>query len=115
MVDCCLYSSYLFKENDNFCLLFSDVSRLKTNIIQEFKESTYALCAHHCAAHRFCVATNYKRNDRKGPNCQLTNTTKPKFEENAEKKDKIWVFQKVNADRSMLVSIFIKRFGSVML
>ena len=86
-------------------LLISDVPRLKTNIIAEFTESIYALCAHHCAAHRFCVATNYKRNDGKEPNCQLTNTTKPKFEENAEKKDKIWTFQKVTVDRSMLVSI----------
>ena len=38
------------------------------------------------------------------PNCQLTNTTKHKFDENAETKDKVWTFRKVNADRSLLVS-----------
>ena len=90
----------------NNYLLISDVPRLKTNIIAEFTEPIYALCAHHCTVHRFCAATNYKKYvDGKGPNCQLTNTTKPKFDENAEKKAKIWTLRKVNSDRSMLVSI----------
>ena len=72
----------------------------------EFMESIYALCAHQCAAHRFCVAINYKKYvDEKTPNCQLTNTTKPMFDQNVEQKNKIWTFQKINVDRSMLVRI----------
>ena len=69
-------------------------------------ESTHPLCLHHCALHRFCIAINYKKHvDEKRPNCQLTNTTKPKFEENAQEKDKIWTFQKVVVDRRELVGI----------
>ena len=89
-----------------YLISISGVSRLKTNIRAEFMESIYALCAHQCAAHRFCVAINYKKYvDEKTPNCQLTNTTKPMFEQNVEQKNKIWTFQKINVDRSMLVRI----------
>ena len=81
---------------------------IKTNIIAEFMESIHLLCVHHCALHRFCIAINYKKHiyvDEKRPNCQLTNTTKPNFEENAQEKDKIWTFQKVVVDRRELVGI----------
>ena len=64
------------------------------------------LCVHHCAVHRFCVAINYKEKlEENTPNCQLTNTTIQKFDENASKKDNVWTFRKVDADRSLVVSI----------
>ena len=81
------------------------MSRLNINIIDENRQTDYKMCGHHCAVHRFCVAINYKENvTGNETNCQLTNTTNPKFEENAEKKDKVWTFRKVKADKSMLVS-----------
>ena len=54
--------------------------RIKTNIIAEYTESVYTLCGLHCAANRFCAAINFKEKvTGKEQNCQLTNTTQPKF------------------------------------
>ena len=97
--------------NDCICLnkliISLDVSSLKTNIIAQFTEPVYTLCAHQCAVHRFCVAINYKEKlGENEPNCQLTNTTKHKFDENTKKKDRVWTFRKVNVDRSLLVGRF---------
>jgi hypothetical protein len=90
----------------NKLIIFEGVSRLTTNIIAEFTEPNFILCVHHCAVHRFCVAINYKKKvEENKPNCQLTNTTKQKFDENASKKDKVWTFRKVDADKSLLVSV----------
>ena len=81
------------------------MSRLNIHIIEERTQPVYTLCGHLCVVHRFCVAINYKENvNGNEPNCQLTNTTKHKFDENAETEDKVWTFRKVNADRSLLVS-----------
>ena len=81
------------------------MSRLNIHIIEESTQPVYTLCGHLCVAHRFCVAINYKEKvNSNEANCQLTNTTKHKFEENAKAKDKLWSFRKVNADRSLLVS-----------
>ena len=82
-----------------------DVSRLNIHIIEESTQPVYTLCGHLCVVHRFCVAINYKEKvNGNGPNCQLTNTTEHKFDENATAKDKVWTFRKVNADRSLLVN-----------
>ena len=65
-------------------------------------------CAIHCADHRFCVAINYKeKTDRNEPNCQLTNTTEQKFDNNASKTKRVWIFMKFNVDRNQAVSIYI--------
>ena len=81
------------------------MSRLNIHIIEESTQPVYTLCGHLCVVHRFCVAINYKEKvNGNEPNCQLTNTTKHKFDENAETEDKVWTFRKVNADRSLLVS-----------
>ena len=91
-----------FKTNNSIL----DVSRLNIHIIEESTQPVYTLCGHLCVVHRFCVAINYKEKvNGNEPNCQLTNTTKHKFDENATAKDKVWTFRKVNADRSLLVSI----------
>ena len=84
---------------------FLDVSRLKTNIMGEFKEIDYHYCGLSCAETRFCVAINYK--DRVGdePNCQLTNTTENQFDKNASEKEKVWTFRRVNVDRNPAVNI----------
>ena len=92
--------------NTNTCNSILDVSRLNIHIIEESSQPVYTLCGHLCVVHRFCVAINYKEKvNSNEPNCQLTNTTKHKFDENAKTKDKLWTFRKVNADRSLLVSI----------
>ena len=81
------------------------MSRLNINILEESTQPVYTLCGHLCVVHRFCVAINYKEKvNGNEPNCQLTNTTKHKFNENAKTEDKFWTFRKVNADRSLLVS-----------
>ena len=81
------------------------MSRLSVNIIDESTQPVYQLCGHLCAAHRFCVAVNYKEIvSGNEPNCQLTNTTEQEFNENGKTKDKVWTFQEVDADRSLLVS-----------
>ena len=81
------------------------MSRLNIHVIEESIQPVYTLCGHLCVVHRFCVAINYKEKvNGNEPNCQLTNTTKHKFEENAKAKDKLWSFRKVNADRGLLVS-----------
>ena len=91
--------------NTNTCKSILDVSRLNIHIIEESSQPVYTLCGHLCVVHRFCVAINYKEKvNGNEPNCQLTNTTKHKFDENAKTKDKVWTFRKVNADRSLLVS-----------
>lgn len=83
-----------------------DVSALKTNVIAESTEHVYTTCAASCAVHRFCTGINYKENAKENEmNCQLTNTTQHKFDENASKKDRVWTFRKVNVVRSLLVSI----------
>ena len=74
--------------------------------MDEYTDSSLALCAHHCVVRRFCVAVNYRTNvRRKEPNCQLTNTTKQNFEENASQMDRDWTFRKVNLNQTQLVSI----------
>ena len=81
------------------------MSRLNIHIIEESTQPVYTLCVHLCIVHRFCVAINYKEKiNGSEPNCQLTNTTKHKFDENAKKEDMVWTFRKVNADRTLLVS-----------
>ena len=79
--------------------------RLNIHIIKESTQPVYTLCGHLCVVHRFCVAINYKEKvNGNEPNCQLTNTTKHKFDENAKTEDNVWIFRKVNADRTLLVS-----------
>ena len=61
-------------------------------------------CAIHCADHRFCAAINYKeKTDGIEPNCQLTNTTEQKFDNNASKTKRVWTFMKFNVDRNQAV------------
>ena len=88
-------------------LCFTDVPRIKTNIIAEYTESVYTLCGLRCAANRFCAAINFKEKVvGKEHNCQLTNTIQPKFaDENSSEKKKVWTFRRVNVDRSMMVSL----------
>jgi hypothetical protein len=82
------------------------VTRIKTNIIAEYTESVYTLCGLHCAASRFCAAMNFKEKvEGNEHNCQLTNTTQPKFNEHRSEEEKIWTFRRVDVDRSMMVSI----------
>ena len=70
----------------------------------------YKICALRCAERRFCVAINYKNNvENNEASCQLTNTTEPKFEENAGAEDTGWRFRKVSLDRSQLVRFCSKR------
>ena len=90
-----------FKTNNSIL----DVSRLNFHIIEESTQPVYTLCGHLCAVHRFCVAINYKEKvNGNEPNCQLTNTTEHKFDENATANNNVWTFRKVNAERSLLVS-----------
>ena len=77
-----------------------------TNIIAELTEQDHMGCVLECAVHRFCVAINYREKvEGNEPNCQLTNTTEPTFDDNASGEDRVWTFQKVNVDRSQVVSI----------
>ena len=81
------------------------MSRLNINTIDESKQMGYKICGHYCAAHRFCVAINYKENVMGNEtNCQLTNTTNHTFNDKAKKEEKIWTFRKVKADRRIMVS-----------
>ena len=81
---------------------------LKTNIIDKFREQTYEFCGLKCAENRFCVAMNYKEKAESNEwNCQLTNTTEQNFDNNAEKKERVWTFIKFNVDRSQAVSKYI--------
>ncbi|CAB4041121.1 Hypothetical predicted protein, partial [Paramuricea clavata] len=79
------------------------VPRIKTNIIAEYTESVYKLCGLRCAGNRFCAAINFKDGvEEKEHNCQLTNTTQPKFDENSRGKEKVWTLRSVDVDRSMM-------------
>ena len=40
-------------------------------------------------------------------NCQLTNTTEQKFDNSVSKRERVWMFIKVNVDRSQVVSKYI--------
>ena len=72
----------------------------------ECRENDYTLCALRCAQTRFCAAINYKDGaEGNENNCQLTNTTKPKFDKNASAKEKVWTFRKINVDRRLAVNI----------
>ncbi len=74
--------------------------------MQEYKERAYALCGLRCAQTRFCAAINYKDNvERNEMNCQLTNTTEDKFDENASQKEKVWTFRRVRVDKRLMVKI----------
>ena len=71
----------------------------------EYKGNFYTLCVLHCAETRFCVAINFKEKVEENEiNCQLTNTTEPKFDENASEKEKVWTFRRINVDRSLAVN-----------
>jgi hypothetical protein len=85
---------------------FAGVSKLRTHVMTECRENDYTLCALRCAETRFCAAINYKDGAEENENnCQLTNTTKQKFDENASAKEKVWTFRKINVDRSLAVNI----------
>ena len=89
----------------------SDVPKLKTNIMEEITETVgdYKICALRCAERRFCVAINYNNKVEAGEvNCQLTNTTEPKFEEIAAEEKTAWTFRKISLDRSQLVKFYYK-------
>ncbi len=86
-----------------FC--FSDVPRLKTNIMHEYTERDYTLCGLRCAETRFCAAINYKdKVERNEINCQLTNTTEHIFDGNNGEKEKVWTFRRVHVDRRLMVN-----------
>ena len=71
----------------------------------EYKENIYIFCVLHCAETRFCVAINYKEKAEEDErNCQLTNTTEQKFDENASEKEKVWTFRRIDVDRSQAVN-----------
>ena len=85
------------------------MSKLKANIMDEITVDDYKICALRCAERRFCVAINYKNKvEGSEVNCQLTNTTEPKFEKNANEEKKVWTFRKVSLDRSQLVTFYYK-------
>ena len=85
---------------------FAGVSRITKHIMGEFRENLYDFCKHRCAETRFCAAINYKDGAEGNEiNCQLTNTTKQKFDENASAKEKVWTFRRINVDRSLAVNI----------
>jgi hypothetical protein len=74
----------------------------------EFTGTFYTLCVLHCAERRFCTAINYKDStEGNEPNCQLTNTTKHKFDETASEKEKTWTFRKIDIDRTPMVNIYL--------
>ncbi len=74
--------------------------------MHEYTERVYTLCGLHCAETRFCAAINYKEKvEGNEKNCQLTNTTEHKFDENASEKEKFWTFRRVRVDRSIMVNI----------
>jgi hypothetical protein len=61
------------------------------------REPTYEVCGLNCAENRFCVAFNYKEQSEGNEwNCQLTNTTQDKFNNNASEKKRVWTFIKDN-------------------
>ena len=84
------------------------MTSLKTNIIAQFREPTYEVCGLNCAEHRFCIAFNYnEKSEGNEWNCQLTNTTQHKFDNNASKNERVWTFIKDNVDRRQVVSNYI--------
>ena len=84
------------------------MTSLKTNIIVQLREPTYEVCGLNCAENRFCVAFNYKEKSEGNEwNCQLTNTTQHKFDNNASEKKRVWTFIKDNVDRSQVVRNYI--------
>ncbi|XP_028411633.1 uncharacterized protein LOC114534395 [Dendronephthya gigantea] len=98
---CILLQFFLFIASENPAM-FQGVSRIKENVIAQFSESNSIFCELQCAVHRFCVAYNYKKKvDEKELNCQLTNTTEHKFDEDkVAKEEQEWTFYEINVDRS---------------
>ncbi len=74
--------------------------------MHESTKGVYTHCGLRCAETRFCAAINYKDkvkgNER---NCQLTNTTEHKFDENASQKENVWTFRRVHVDKSLMVKV----------
>ena len=71
----------------------------------EYKINFYTLCGLRCAEKRFCVAINFKEKAKDNENnCQLTNTTEQKFDENAPKQEKVWTFRRIDVDRNLAVN-----------
>ncbi|CAB4026667.1 neurogenic locus Notch -like, partial [Paramuricea clavata] len=100
-----IYVDYESNPDHPFPVIRWDVPSLKTNIIAQSRELTYQFCGLACAEHRFCVAFNYQQQSEWNEwNCQLTNTTDHKFNNNASKKERVWTFIKDNADRRQVAS-----------
>ncbi|CAB3978548.1 fibropellin-1-like isoform X1 [Paramuricea clavata] len=100
-----IYVDYESNPDHPFPVIRRDVASLKTNIIAQFRGPTYQFCGLQCAEHRFCVAFNYKEKDEGNDlNCQLTNTTRHEFDNNASQKKRVWMFIKNNVDRSQVAS-----------
>ena len=74
--------------------------------MEECRKNSYAFCGLRCAQTRFCVAINFKEKAEENENnCQLTNTTEQKFDENApHEEEKVWTFRKIDVDRSLAVN-----------
>ena len=71
----------------------------------EYGQNSYAICGLRCVETRFCVAINFKEKAAENEiNCQLTNTTEQKFDENASEEEKVWTFRRIDVDRSQAVN-----------
>ncbi|CAB4001006.1 hypothetical protein pdam_00015076 [Paramuricea clavata] len=71
---------------------YQDISRLKEDIISESRQRSLVHCGSSCSRHRFCIAYNYKENCKENEtNCQLSDTTKHKFEKTSHG-DNGWTF-----------------------
>ena len=99
----CNYISFLAKF---VTILFSDILRLRTDIIFESNVLGWLDCGTSCLEKRTCVAFNFKEESKENEiNCQLTQTADHNFERGSTN-DNGWSFYEAVGDR--MVRIFYR-------
>jgi hypothetical protein len=84
-------------------LIFSDISRLKRDIISESNVLGWLDCGTSCLDKSVCVAFNFKEESKENEiNCQLTQTTDHKFERGSAD-DKGWTFYEAVEERMVRI------------
>ena len=82
---------------------FSDVSRLKENIIFESNVLDWLECGSSCFDTRFCVGYNFEKISTDGQiNCQLTHTNDQTFKR-ISTEDNDWTFYKTAGKKSVRI------------
>jgi hypothetical protein len=92
-------------------ILFSDILRLKKDIIFESNVLGWLVCGTSCLEKRACVAFNFKEESKENEiNCQLTQTADHNFER-GRTDDNGWTFYEAVGERMVRIIVHITPFA----